>query len=485
MTSQASTPADPVATCARPGADLAAAVQTVRRALTADGHVGADEAPAVARRLVQLAEHYGNHPFTPLEDVRRLLDVDRASFSRLLGFFGLVPQLRHAVETGPAGKYWQNTLLPLEQRGVFDAVLAHKPVFPYIVGLYPGPSCMFRCHFCVRVTGARYDPSALDSGNALFESVIDEIPAGNPYAMYFSGGLEPLTNPGLGALSSRAAARGLRPTVYTNSFALTERTLARQPGVWDLHAVRTSLYGLNDEEYEETTGKRASFGRVRANLQRFQQLRTERESPVRVGLSYIVLPGRVHRLLDLVGFIAELNEAAPDRPVDFLNVREDYSGRGDGRLSEAERTELHEGLLAFEEQVSRRTPTLNVDYGYALHSLRTGADAELLRIRPGTMRPSVHPQVAVQVDLLGDVYLYREAGFPDLDGADRYIAGRVGPGTSLAEVVERFVNDDRRIAPHDGDEYFMDGFDQVVTARLNQLEADVAAGWGDTRGFLR
>ncbi|MEU7488480.1 dTDP-4-amino-4,6-dideoxy-D-glucose ammonia-lyase [Streptomyces sp. NPDC042319] len=486
MTSTAPSPtAGPVATCARPGADLAAAVDAVRRDLIADGHAGADEAATVAPQLVRLAEHYGNRPFTPLEDARRSLDVDRASFSRLLDLFGQVPGLRHAVEAGPAGKYWQNTVLPLEQRGVFDSALAHKPVFPYSVGLYPGPTCMFRCHFCVRVTGARYDPSALESGNAMFASIIDEIPPGNPYAMYFSGGLEPLTNPGLGTLSSRAAARGLRPTVYTNSFALTERTLDRQPGLWDLHAVRTSLYGLNDKEYEETTGKRASFGRVRANLQRFQQLRAERENPVRVGFSYIVLPGRTHRLLDLVDFIAELNEAAPDRPVDFLNVREDYSGRDNGRLTEAERTELQEGLLAFEERVSRLTPTLNIDYGYALHSLKTGADAELLRIRPRTMRPSVHPQVSVQVDLLGDVYLYREAGFPDLDGADRYIAGRVGPGTSLAEVVERFVGDGRQIAPHDGDEYFMDGFDQVITARLNQLEADVAAGWGDARGFLR
>jgi dTDP-4-amino-4,6-dideoxy-D-glucose ammonia-lyase len=457
----------------------------VCRELTAGGHACADEAAAAAPRLVRLAGHYGSHPFAPLEEARRLLDADRASFGRLLALFGRVPGLRRAVENGPAGKYWQNTLLPLERRGVFDAALSHKPVFPYSVGLYPGPTCMFRCHFCVRVTGARYDPAALDLGNAMFASVIDEIPDGNPYAMYFSGGLEPLTNPGLGALSSRAAGRGLRPTLYTNAFALTERTLARQPGLWDLHAVRTSLYGLNDAEYEETTGKRASFGRVRDNLRRFLRLRAERESPLRVGFSYIMLPGRTHRLLDLVDFVAELDEASPGRPVDFLNVREDYSGRGDGRLSEAERTELREGLRAFEERARRRTPALHIDYGYALHSLLTGADAELLRIRPATMRPSVHPQVSVQVDLLGDVYLYREAGFPDLAGADRYVAGRVGPGTSLGEVVERFVTDGRRIAPHAGDEYFMDGFDQVVTARLSQLEADVAAGWADARGFLR
>jgi dTDP-4-amino-4,6-dideoxy-D-glucose ammonia-lyase len=101
------------------------------------------------------------------------------------------------------------------------------------------------------------------------------------------------------------------------------------------------------------------------------------------------------------------------------------------------------------------------------------------------MRPTVHPQLAVQVDLLGDVYLYREAGFPGLAGADRYIAGRVRPGLGLGEVVRRFVTAGRRIGPRPGDEYFLDGFDQVATARLRQLEADTADGWSAERGFLR
>ncbi|MEV5885281.1 dTDP-4-amino-4,6-dideoxy-D-glucose ammonia-lyase [Streptomyces sp. NPDC052020] len=485
MTAPAPSQAASVESCAYPGADLEAAAHALRQTLVSEGFVAAERADTTARLLVRLAVRYGNDPFTPLEEARHELGVDREAFRQLLGLFGEVPELRTAVETGPAGKYWENTVLPLERRGVFDSALARRPVFPYSVGLYPGPTCMFRCHFCVRVTGARYDPSALEAGNEMFRSVIDEIPEGNPYAMYFSGGLEPLTNPGLGGLVHHAAGRGLRPTVYTNSFALTDRTLERQPGLWDLHAVRTSLYGLNDEEYEQTTGKRNAFRRVRDNLRRFQELRSERRSPVRLGFSYIVLPGRAGRLLDLVDFIAELNESGDDRPVDFINIREDYSGREDGRLPEAERTELMEALAAFEERVRARTPGLSVDYGYALHSLRAGANAELLRIRPHTMRPTAHPQVSVQVDLLGDVYLYREAGFPDLAGADRYIAGRVGPGTSLQQVVAEFVEKGGQVAAADGDEYFMDGFDQVVTARLNQLERDSADGWEDVRGFLR
>ncbi|MDX3225468.1 dTDP-4-amino-4,6-dideoxy-D-glucose ammonia-lyase [Streptomyces sp. ME19-01-6] len=485
MTPASDPRAEAVARCAAPGGDREEAAAAVRRLLVADGHCPPEEADAAAADLVGLARHYGNRPFTPLEEVRRELGLDRGGFGRLLELFARLPELRSAVLAGPAGKYWSNTLLPLEERGVLDAALAGKPAFPHIVGLYPGPTCMFRCHFCVRVTGARYPHSALGNGNAALASVIDEMPTDNPHALYVSGGLEPLTNPGLGDLISRAAGRGFSMTLYTNSFALTEKALAGESGLWDLGAIRTSLYGLTDEEYEATTGKRNAFRRVDANLRRFQRMRAEREAPVRLGLNHIVLPGRAERLLDVVDFIAELNAVAPERPVDFLNLREDYSGRPDGALSVQERAELRRILLEFEEKVRRVTPTLAVDYGYALHALKSGADAQLVRIRPETMRPAAHPQAAVQVDVLGDVYLYREAGFPGLPGADRYIAGRVGPGSSLSGVVERFVNERVHVAPRPGDEYFMDGFDQVVAARLNQLEADVDAGWREGRGFLR
>ncbi|MGH3855307.1 MAG: dTDP-4-amino-4,6-dideoxy-D-glucose ammonia-lyase [Pseudonocardiaceae bacterium] len=474
-----------IADCAKPGASLATSAAALQRMLDSAEHDDTSDTARRSHHLVWLARRYGTAPFTPLRDARRELELDRREFARLVEMFGSVPELREAVREGPAGKYWANTILPLESKGVFDAVLEGRPVYPSSVGLYPGPSCMFRCHFCVRVTGARYDPSSLEDGNAVLTSVIEELPTEDPHTMYVSGGLEPLTNPGLGTLVTRAAARGFRITMYTNAFALTEQTLGRQAGLWDLYAVRTSLYGLSDEEYEATVGKRASFRRVKDNLARFLRLRAERQQPVRLGLNYLVLPGRAHRLLDLVDYMTELSEATPDRPLDFLNLRQDYSGRADGRLSISDRAELQDALGAFEEKVKDRLPTQEVDYGYALNSLRFGVEAELLRITPEQMRPRAHPQVAVQIDLLGDVYMYREAGFPDLPGANRYIAGRVSADHGLYQVVEDFVAEGRQVDPRSGDEYFLDGFDQVIIARLNQLEDDIKDGWGPTRGFLR
>lgn len=482
-TRSATTEQTSVVDAACPDVDRSAVVRAIGSAVSR--LTGSDAAvDATAARLADLAMHYGTHPFTPLERVRQRMGVDRAEFTRLLDLFGRIPELSTAVEHGPSGKYWSNTIKPLAAVGALDAAVYRKPAFPFSVGLYPGPTCMFRCHFCVRVTGARYEAAAVPSGNETLAAIIDEVPTDNPKAIYLSGGLEPLTNPGVGQLISHAAGRGFDLTVYTNSFALTEQTLARQPGLWDLGAIRTSLYGLNNEEYEATTGKRGAFERVKKNLQSFLRMRAERDAPIRLGFNYIILPGRVDRLMDLVDFIAELNESSPEHPLDFVTVREDYSGRDDGRLSMRERTHLQEGLARFLDHAAERTPGMTIDLGYALESLRRGVDAELLRIRPETMRPTAHPQVSVQIDLLGDVYLYREAGFPELSGATRYIAGRVTPSSSLREVVENFVLEGKAVEPRPGDEYFLDGFDQSVTARLNQLERDIADGWGDYRGFV-
>ncbi|MGL5830030.1 MAG: dTDP-4-amino-4,6-dideoxy-D-glucose ammonia-lyase [Angustibacter sp.] len=438
-----------------------------------------------ATGLISLARIYGSAPFTTLAEAQRRLRIDRAELAHLHQLFPTIPALPEAVLRGPAGKYWANTLLPLERKGTFDAVLSGQPAYPSIIGLYPGPTCMFRCHFCVRVTGARYSAAEVSPGNGLLADIIEQAPTDNSGLMYMSGGLEPLTNPELGDLVSRAARRGFTITLYTNSFALTENTLNRQPGLWDLGAVRTSLYGLSDEEYAATVQKPKAFTRVSGNLATFLELRKARSSPVKLGLSYLILPGRARRLRELADFVIRLSALTPDRPIDFLDLRQDYSGREDGQLSPVDRAELQDAMGAFDERLAEELPGIDVQYGYALNSLRAGVEADMLRITPAQMRPRAHPQVSVQVDLLGDVYLYREAGFPDLAGAHRYICGRVTPEHSLATVVTDFVNSRQEVPPAAGDEYFLDGFDQVITARLNQLESDLSAGWGSARGFLR
>jgi dTDP-4-amino-4,6-dideoxy-D-glucose ammonia-lyase len=432
-----------------------------------------------------LVNAYIADPFVTLDSVFAAAGVDRVSFEQVLNAIRTAPAVRSLVTGGPTGKYWVNTILPLEASGKFDAVLANRSTTPFRVGLYPGPTCMFRCGFCARVTGERYSASAIDPGNEVLASLIDSHPNDDPFALYISGGLEPLTNPGTGKLVERAADRGFQIICYTNSFALSAQTLRRQPGLWRLNAIRTSLYGVDDVECEETTARPGALERVIANIRNLMRERARTGAATRVGFNYILLPGATSKLDRLIDLIAEINEVTPDRPVDFLTVRQDYSGRPAGLLGDEDRLRMQECLLAMQERIATCTPTLDVDFGYALEAAKAGLDATMLRIDVHEMRPTAHPQVAVQVDLLGDVYLYREAGFPGLPGAQRYIAGRMSAQMGLQEIVDRFVNERSAVIPRPGDQYFLDGFDQAVTARLRQIEADVASGWADARGFLR
>ena len=101
------------------------------------------------------------------------------------------------------------------------------------------------------------------------------------------------------------------------------------------------------------------------------------------------------------------------------------------------------------------------------------------------MRPHGFPQISVVVDLLGDVYLYREAGFLDRPGARRYIIGRVTATRSLEDVVREFVESRRGIEPVDGDTAYFDIFDHVVTQLLNQADADERFGVPFEQGPIR
>lgn len=347
---------------------------------------------ALARELAVITTRMADTPFAPLEDLRARLGRDRESFASLIQVFGQVPDLSVPLLSGQSAKYWHNTLLPMESAGVFDAVLAGKPRHPYRVGLYPGPVCMFHCTFCARVEGERYDTAEIATGEELLGKVIDEAPADDPATFYISGGLEPLTNPSLGRLVERAAARGFAPVCYSNGFALTPQILTRQPGLWDLSAIRISLYGLDEQEYAATTRRTGAFSRVQGNVARFLRLREERGAPVRVGMNYVVLPGRVERLPRLIDHIAKINEAAPNRPIDYLTLREDYSGRDGGRLSESERVELLSALCALEDRAAELTPTLHVDYGYALQAVRRGGSATLPYSSPELMRGRGYPR---------------------------------------------------------------------------------------------
>lgn len=445
------------------------------------GAVTTDEEAQIARwcrSALHVVSDLAGDAFARQRDVAARVGMTRDELVSLNAALRSSPLTHELItEAGAAAKYWTNTVVPLQRAGVVDDAAARRPRYPFRVGIYPGPSCMFFCTFCGRDYDARYERASIETGNQILTRTLAQAPADDLHRFYISGGLEPLTNPGIGALVRAGADRGFRLSLYTNGLLLTPAVLRRQPGLWDLDSLRISLYGPDAASFLAVTRKPNAFHHVVSNAKTFLSLRAERDSSTKLGFNYVVLPGQSAKVLDVLDLVAEINRDGGGRPIDFLTLREDYSVPNGG-FDEAEREALRETLLVMDARLAERDlASLTVDYGYGLDALRRGFEtSRLCFVGEDEVRADGYPQVSVVVDLLGDVYLYREAGFLDRPGARRYVIGRIDEEQDLGDVVAEFVRSGGTCEVEPGDTKFFDVFDHVVTSLLHQADDDARFG---------
>ena len=99
-----------------------------------------------------------------------------------------------------------------------------------------------------------------------------------------------------------------------------------------------------------------------------------------------------------------------------------------------------------------------------------------MKIDGEKMRQYGFTQISVAIDLFGDVFLFREAGFLNREGNEKMIIGRLSENTSLEEIIKAFLSKNIPIKMEKNDNRFMDSFDHVVTSLVNQAEEDKDAG---------
>ncbi|MEZ5411782.1 MAG: Gfo/Idh/MocA family oxidoreductase [Acidimicrobiales bacterium] len=425
-----------------------------------------------------LVARQANDPFVTQEALLADQRLDRASARRLGAAIRRSQLCQRLLTSGGRGrKYVANTMLPALRSGAIDAVVQKRTVLPFRIGLYPGQSCMFNCSFCGRNPTAAYLAGSVDPGTRRFEQLLHQVGADDPYRFYLSGGLEPLTNRFVGRLAEAGAEAGHALSLYTNGFMLTPALLRRQPGLWHLRSLRISLYGVDQVTSSEVTGRSSSFPRVRANAVELLRGRDRTGSDLQIGFNFVVLPGQVSQVLRLVELIGEMNRESGGRPVDFLTLREDFSVGPDQGLGPADREQLRDLFDLVEARCAEPDLAgLTIDYGYSLDALRRGVVGEQLRmVSADSMRPHAHPQVSVVIDLLGDVYAYREAGFLDRPGADRYRLGRIDDDHSLSDVIGDWLAGPGA-TPRPGDECYLDIFDHVIALTVAQADQDLRFG---------
>jgi len=433
-----------------------------------------------AEKAAILIRRFSNQLFTTQRELAEELDVSK---EELISLNSAVRESNFAqsliLEHGYGAKYWENTIIPLIQSGKVDAVVNGSFQYPYRVGVYLGPSCMFSCSFCGSTSKARYQQSEVLSGNQLFKSIFLEAPKDDPYRFYISGGLEPLTNKGIGEIVRFGTEQGFKLSIYTNGFLLTPELLQRQPELWELNVLRISIMGVDDESTFTVTKNKKAFNQVVRNAKNFLRLRDKCGSSVKFGFNFVILPGCADQVLKLAEIIAEINrESGAQRQVDFLTLREDYSYSEKMDSNFEGKEDLRR---VFRELNARKQKAdlqhLYIDYGYALYGPSIGGvGIPLYTVKHNQMRPKGYPQISVVVDLLGDVYLYREAGFLGRPGVHRYKIGRVCGSKSLQSVICEFVERGKSITSQVQDTNYFDAFDHILTGLFNQIEDDMEFG---------
>ena len=397
------------------------------------------------------------------------------------------------VHNGLGRKYW-NTIIPYAKSGRIQKVINYEYDFPFRLALFPGMSCMYYCGFCGRNQSAAYDPKkVLKSGADRYKNIISSLPKNSTISI--SGGLEPLTNFKLGEIITHAKSLGHRVPLITNAHMLTPKYLKSQPGIWDLDSLRVSLYGTDQESTYFVTRHKKAYKLVKDNIIEFLKERNRRKSNVKLGINYVIIPENMDTILPLFDYIVNVNDKVDNgKGIDFLTIREDFGsvteinddvdkdveGRKynlEGLLSIGHRRQLIDTFRKFNRRRKKECPDLHVDFGYAMVALGEGVLGKpLARVDGSQMRNSGFPQLSVAIDSVGDVFLYREAGFLDRPGNDKFIAGRVGDGETLDSVLKKFVESKYVADLEIDDSRFMDSYDHLITLLVNQTEQDIEFG---------
>jgi dTDP-4-amino-4,6-dideoxy-D-glucose ammonia-lyase len=431
----------------------------------------------------QVCKLLADDPFITQREIAKQLSI---SANELLVISSKIREDQQAqnyiLYHGGGTKYWTNTITPLLTNGSLHAAIDHSYMYPNRIGLYTGMSCMFYCNFCGRNPMAKYEKKFEQYGFDVFKQIIDQDIKTDAFwddRFRISGGLEPLTNKYLGNIITYGAERGYKMQLYTNGYMMTRKYIEQHPGMKDLHAVRFSLYGVDEQSAFKVTRHSESYHRIVENIIEY----INSTENVRVGVNWIILPGHSKDVIKLINIIDYINSRTK-RPVDFVTLREDFS-QNVRIISDEERVHLVDIFDLIKDFKTNKWPTTHWDFGYALEPLVHGKNSgPLSMISWKEMVPTSFPQVAVAVDVKGDVYVYHESGFLDRPGAERYIIGNT-VNSSIETVVQEFVNSKKIIRPLPPDVGYLDAFDHVVSRLINQARDDEKFGISWNQGPVK
>ena len=437
--------------------------------------------------ILGIVHTFANDPLTTQEEILKKLSISKKLLLDINKIIRNTDDLQELIlKKGSGERYW-NSILPFSK--YTDDVIKNNFNLPIRIAFFPGVSCMFYCGFCGRNQDAKYPSDIVRKGIDNLKSIINEVKDSKSTAISISGGLEPLTNPYLGEFISHAKNSGMRVPLITNAYSLTESYVKKNSGLWDLDSLRVSLYGVDKETYNFVTRSPKSYKMVSNNLINFLKTKIEKKSNLKVGLNFIILKENIDDIKKLCEFIHYINSES-NSEINFLTLREDFGSvtghssqldierkyRLEGFLNLDDRQKLKNELHYLEDYKKKYFPNLNIDYGYALKGLvNDKIDYYLVRANDDEVTKRGYPQLSVAIDLFGDVFLYREAGFLNREGNEDYIIGRTSEKDSLKKIISNHLNQfkEKKIT---NSTRFLDSFDHLITKLVSQAQKDFEFG---------
>ncbi len=430
----------------------------------------------------QIVHRFSHDPWCPQAQVFEELALTRAELTRLNAAIRESAFLQQLMlREGPAARYW-TTIVPIVQSGALHAVQTNLYQCPLRLGLAVAAS-----HGAPggRTEDGQAPQNARDLERALdlFDAVFAAMPAEASTLSIVGAGLEPLTNPRLDDIIRGARRHGHRVPITTNGYMLTPHYVRRHEGLWEADAIRIALYGTDDRSYREVTQRTGAFQVVTHNVLALLRARAERGHGPAIGFTFNVHPHTADRLSTLLDLVAGINSAVSGQGLDFIALREDLDAADEASLSWVERRALAPICQAFAERCARELPAVRLDWPGAWYPLGHGtAGAGFAAVTHREMLPKAFPQIAVTIDLRGDVHLYRGAAAPGRASAARFRIGTLAPDRPLDVVVRAFLESGQNIVPAPDDHRVLSAFDRVATRLVLQARADDRAGIPFTAG---
>ena len=104
-------------------------------------------------------------------------------------------------------------------------------------------------------------------------------------------------------------------------------------------------------------------------------------------------------------------------------------------------------------------------------------DGDTIKIDGEKIRSYGFTQLSVAIDLHGDIFLFREAGFLNREGNEKVIIGRLDDQkNSLEKNIKIFLKNKKPFSFDENDSRLLDSFDHVLNALVNQAEQDEKFG---------